>query len=239
MSPRSKRFNAKTSAPETDDVTTPQEPTPVNGEETPVAQDAAADAPPVSHRAVCAECKAHVTYALLASGHGFMVLESSEPELVFGVGESGQPVCPHGHGEMQLADEQIPAVDAISQVAEQVNGSPEQRALFDTRKPFNMAGALDAIAEKNRAVKWAHDRYEESKADTADAKKTWEREAKQLQELIDELESRRQAKETAAEEGGDEAQEPAGEALSTEPVADMGDDAFTSETPADAETATV
>lgn len=231
---RTDRFTSKTLAPEEPHDTSAADPAaPAEAAVTEPATDT-----PVTHKAVCRECDAHVTYALTSSGHGFMVLETSEADVSFGQSDSGLPLCPRGHGEMLLADEQIPVADAITQAAElqgseNGHGTPAQRALFDTRKPFNLEGALEAIAEKNRAVQWAHDRYDRAKTEASDARKTWEREAKQLQDLIVDLNDKREARAPQVEDAATDAVavDPTGEVIEAPVEGDTGDEAFTSDEP--------
>lgn len=241
MTKRSKRFSKKTSAPEETPIDAVAETT------QPDAQDAATPDTPPTHKAVCSECGAHVTYALTSSGHGFMVLETSDADTTFGQGEGGQPLCPRGHGEMQLADEQIPVADAITQVVEQTSGNghgtPAQRALFDTTKPFNADGALDAIETKNADVEQARERYESYKSATAAARKRWESEAKQLADLIVDLKRKRQARavqtDGATADVAETAEDAAEVTITEQPAGESGDEAFTSEAPAVAAEATV
>ena len=159
----------------------------------------------VVHLATCPTCHGRVTFTQSTSGASFRIrtLVGYDVEQTFGIGPHGLPICtrchPNGHVEMLLADEElVPASDAITDVAAQVNGNgsePQQVALFQTYKPFNLQGALDAIAEKNRDVRHAHDAYEAAKEEAGTLRKTWEREAKGLQDLIDDLE--RKAKDRA------------------------------------------
>jgi hypothetical protein len=142
------------------------------------------------HLARCMLCDFEVRFRASASGSSFTLIAS---DLALGIGERGHPICPNGHGEMVLADETLPASEAISTVAAVVgsNGSdPTQTQLFDLAKPFNFAGALQAIAKKNRSAKQAHDAYDAAKETASERRKEWELEAKQLQELIDRLEAR-------------------------------------------------
>jgi hypothetical protein len=131
-------------------------------------------------------------------------------------GYDGPDHCPKCHAEAQRQSRSeadlaglaasiaaLPPVEAalaMAVVEAAANGTgllpehePAQIPLIDTAKPFNLEGAFTAIAEKNTAVKWAHDRYEASKEETAHLRKTWESQAKQLQELIDSLADRQRS----------------------------------------------
>lgn len=83
------------------------------------------------HQAKCRECATTVTFKANATGTGFVLVghTAPDPEATFGASAMGLPLCPDGHGEMQITDEQIPAADAIRQVAEQVNGEAQQMGL--------------------------------------------------------------------------------------------------------------
>lgn len=121
----------------------------------PAADPELTEVPPV-HVVRCTDCPAGVRYQALPSRSGFTVLEryGVDPDQTFGIGTRGQPICPFGHGEMTLADEQLPAAEAITQVAEQVNGTaaPTQAQLFDMAQPFNFEGAWMDIELKNGVV---------------------------------------------------------------------------------------
>lgn len=97
--------------------------------------NAVIDNPP-EHLARCAECDFDVRFRSLPSGAGFAIIGT---ELTLGIGKNGRPICPRGHGEMAIADDQIPAADAIAQVADQL-AAAEQQPLFE-QPPFNSAGA--------------------------------------------------------------------------------------------------
>jgi hypothetical protein len=155
---------------------------------------ALAEDPPVEnspvHLARCISCDFEVRFRMSTSGSSFTLIDS---DLTLGIGARGHPICPHGHGEMPLADESIPVAEAITQAAAAVNSNGSdltQAQLFDLAKPFNFAGALQAIAAKNRSAKQAHDAYDAAKETASERRKEWELEAKQLQELIDRLEAR-------------------------------------------------
>jgi hypothetical protein len=158
-------------------------------QDAPVENSAAVENAPV-HLARCMQCDFEVRFRASASGASFTLIDS---DLALGIGKRGHPICPNGHGEMVLADETLPASEAISTVAAVVgsNGSdPTQAQLFDLAKPFNYEGAMQAIATKNHDVKFARVQMDDAKETYTHRRKTWERETEQLQELIDRLEAR-------------------------------------------------
>jgi ferredoxin-like protein FixX len=61
-----------------------------------------------------------------------------------GIGTNGRPVCPNGHGEMELADDRLPIEQAMEQVAEKLT---EPQRLPYPSPPFNYEGALHEIFE--------------------------------------------------------------------------------------------
>lgn len=136
----------------------------VHVEEQPAVDTSAAEVR--IHRAVCLApgCDVKVTYRPTASGGGFIVLERSGVAIdaAFGIGHQGHPVCPRdGHGEMALADEQLPASEAITRVAEKVGGEAQATKLPFPAPPFNDANALAHIFEKRHEVKALEEKHEE------------------------------------------------------------------------------
>jgi hypothetical protein len=71
-----------------------------------------------THLARCADCDFSVRYQPSSSGAGFTLLDS---DAALGIGDNGRPVCPEGHGEMELADDRLPAAEAIAHAAEQLD----------------------------------------------------------------------------------------------------------------------
>lgn len=116
------------------------------------------------HLGKCAECGTSIRFRSTASGAGF-VLVDADPEASFGV-SNGIPVC--CGLEMSVADDRLPASEAISQVAERVNG-PQQAALPGVIE-FNKPGAYDMLeamfVERDAAKKIEdehHETYKRSK----------------------------------------------------------------------------
>lgn len=159
-------------------------------------EPAPAPAPaPIPHLATCGSCAAAVKYQPSASGHGMTVLEryGVDVDTTFGLGESGQPICPNGHGEMRLADEQQSAADAITEVAEKVNGTATatQAQLFDMAQPFNFEGAWMDIETKNGVVAELARVYEDDAARAKRSRKALEEAQALLSRMIDTYHERR------------------------------------------------
>lgn len=131
-----------------------------------------------THRAVCMVdgCPCAVTYRSTASGGGFVVVtrEGIDLETSIGIGPGGRPICPLGdHGEMTLADETIPAAQAIGQVAEKLT-TPVQRELPGVRPPFNWAGAGQDMAGQAVRVQALKVVYDDAADKAKKAKKAWD-----------------------------------------------------------------
>lgn len=155
------------------------------------------------HLAKCRECAAAVKFQPTASGTGFTLVDP-DPEARFGAGSTGLPMCPNGHGEMMIADEAIPVADAISQVAEKVNGTPQQASLPGTVPPFNFEGAYFEIEAKAVEVDALRSVENEHHETFKESKKAREKAEEVLGKMI--LEFRRRRREKDA--GGPEAQPP-------------------------------
>src|SRR5436190_20327908 len=74
-------------------------------------------------------CGVEVTFRLTASGAGLMVLAVAGAPIdqAFGIGPNAMPLCPHGHGEMQLADEALPAAAAVKAALELQDAADKPR----------------------------------------------------------------------------------------------------------------
>jgi hypothetical protein len=160
-------------------------------------EPATPDEPP-THRVVCmAEgCGAAVTYRPTILGGGFFVLErvGMDLEASLGIGLNGRPICPvEGHGEMTLADEQLPAVEAFAQVAEKLD-APVQGDLPGVFPAFNYQGCYLELEEKAAEVNALHEEYLEAKEAATDAKKAWDKAAELYTKMALEFRRRRQAK---------------------------------------------
>lgn len=148
------------------------------------------------HFARCALCPSAVTYQLSTTGAGIIVVERLNMDVfeTLGIGANGIPICPHGHGEMRLEDENtLPVGDALAQIA------GEQQALFELSKPFNFEDAWIAVADKAEEVKTIAGIYERDAATAKQSKKDLEAAESTLRAMIATLDDRRlqKARETA------------------------------------------
>jgi hypothetical protein len=137
------------------------------------------------HGAVCDECKHTVAFRMTASGGGFMVINHGyeDHEVSFGVGPNGGPMCPLGHGEMTVADDRLPASEAIGQVADAV----AQRIPF-ANPAFNDENALEAIFAKNHEFEGFEKVYLDLKEKTKRAKDDMDECAVEQKKLIQHFE---------------------------------------------------
>lgn len=159
----------------------------------------AADAPPPIHQARCMapECGVAVRYQPTVSGAGFTLPDGGEQ--VFGVGEQGRPVCPNGHGEMAIADDQLPnTAEAFALAQEKLAaaaGHAEQQRLPGVVMPFNFQGAYLELEDKAVEVDRLHADYKAIAEEARDAKKAWEKAAELHVKMAIECRRRRRAKE--------------------------------------------
>lgn len=186
---------------------------------------------PIAHLAKCAQCPAGLKFHSSASGHGMTVLEhyGVTVDTTFGIGEGGRPLCPNGHGEMTLSDEQLSAAEAITQVSAQVNGSavsPTQAQLFEMSQPFNFEGAWMDIEVKNGVVAELARVYEDDAARAKRSRKLLEEAQTLLSRMIETYHERRVKKAREAEAriemqaAHEEPTSPADETTSTSAAAD-------------------
>jgi hypothetical protein len=145
------------------------------------------------HRVVCMVdgCKCGATYRPTASGIGLMILEryGMDIDQVLGIGESGRPECPKGHGEMTFADEQLPIEQAINQVHARVEQA-KARPLPFPAPAFNYEGAFHEIVEKRHEVADLESRHEDKKAAAKKAKEALDEANLDLGKMIEEFEKR-------------------------------------------------
>jgi hypothetical protein len=99
-----------------------------------------------------------VRYQPLTSGAGFTLLDS---DAALGIGDNGRPICPEGHGEMELADDRLPATEAIAHVAEQLDAE-KQRLPFPI-PAYNYQGVLAALVDKRHEVAKLEKKVEDRK----------------------------------------------------------------------------
>lgn len=160
------------------------------------------DPPPAPrpHLARCGTCGKGVTFEPLPSGHGFTIraYHGVSQDTTFSVGPTGFPVCPDdGHGEMQLADEQLPAAEAFAVAQEKLAAGPlaEQQRLPGVVLPFNFQGAYLELEAKAVEVDRLHDEYKAAAEEARGAKKDWDKAAELYTKMALELRRRRRAKE--------------------------------------------
>jgi hypothetical protein len=148
------------------------------------------------HLARCTECAVTVRFRRTASGSGFMILGYSgvDGDVTFGVGPTTIPECPNGHGEMAIADDQLPAAEAFALAQEKLN-APSQPNLPGVVLPFNFQGAYLELEEKALEVDRLHGEYKSAAEEAKDAKKAWDKAAELYTKIALELRRRRKAKE--------------------------------------------
>jgi len=156
-----------------------------------------------SHLARCRECGAKVTYRPTSSGAGFTIIKHSQPdpETTFGVSASGLPMCPDGHGEMEIADDQIPVADAFEDVSEQLAGEAFQRSLPGIVPEFNWKGAYLELESMAVEVDALHAQAKEDAETARESKKHWEKRAETFQKMGLEFRRRRREKGDGRVEG--------------------------------------
>jgi hypothetical protein len=150
-----------------------------------------------THLARCADCDYAVRYQPSSSGAGFTLLDS---DAALGIGDNGRPICPEGHGEMELADDRLPATEAIAQVAEDIQrgvmSAREARDRDDAEKqrlpfpapPFNYEGALHSIFEKRKGIAILEAKFNDADDRRKKAKTALDDGNEELGKLIDQLE---------------------------------------------------
>lgn len=178
-------------------------------EETATAEDQALALEPepestVLHLAMCRTCDAGVNYNATVSGAGIVVHEryGMDIDQSIGIGEGGLPLCPRGHGEMQLHDEQLPAGEAIERVCEQLAGGemePLQGTLPGIVPPFNYQGAYMELEGMAVEVDRLEREYDDAAAVAKDAKKAWDKAEEVYTKMALEFRRRRREKVAAGE----------------------------------------
>lgn len=194
---------------------------------------------PLTHVARCTQCEAGAKVRALPSGNGFEVLEryGVDVDTNFGVGANGHPTCPHGHGEMAYADEQLPADDAISQVAEQL-ANTKPRLPFPA-PPINYEAFFRSIRDKRHEIARLEARFNDADDRRKKAKAALDTANEELGTLIDDLETReekrlaeiarQQERAEAVADVGSEQQDETATADDTAAVADQAEAAPTQE----------
>jgi hypothetical protein len=147
-----------------------------------------------THLARCADCDYSVRYQPLTSGAGFTLLDS---DAALGIGDNGRPICPEGHGEMELADDRLPATEAIAHAAEQIRLDAEKQRLPFPIPAYNYQGVLASLVDKRHEVAQLEKRVEGRKEALKAAKDELDAANVQLGRMIDQFEQdeidRRQA----------------------------------------------
>jgi len=164
---------------------------------------AAVLAPP-AERFVCQECGCGVTIERMTRGAAFAIIsvQGAPDDTSFGIGASGDPLCPEGHGGM------LP--DPVDGEADPGEVPPlSQAELFDLAQPFNFEGAYLELERLTVTVDEFARIAEADKKQAAAARKTWEDAATRLHKATLELRRRRLAKlrQPAPEEAPPEAPE--------------------------------
>lgn len=161
--------------------------------ETPAAIVAGGEQP--EHFAKCGECPAAVRYRQTASGGGMFWLEKIgvDQETNFGIGDNGLPLCPFGHGEMVLADESLPAHEAITEASDRLSHA-QQASLPGIIPAFNYKDVYMELEEQALRVDDAKRQYDDDKAVAAESKKAWEKAAELYTKMALEFRRRRQEK---------------------------------------------
>jgi hypothetical protein len=152
------------------------------------------------HDARCRACGGGVSYYLTESGNGIIVRDTRGYGIdqSFGISPNSIPVCPvDGHGEMELADEQLPAEEAFALAQQQMAAAAglTQQQLPGVVMPFNFQGAYLELEEKAVEVDRLHAEYKSAAEEAKDAKKAWDKAAELYTRMALELRRRRRAKE--------------------------------------------
>lgn len=171
----------------------------LTGAETPAESAIVGDEQPV-HYARCSECPAAVRYRGTASGGGMFWLEKIgvDDETHFGISDASLPLCPFGHGEMALADESIPAHEAITDAADRLNEAT-QAALPGVFPAFNYEGAYLELEGQAERVARLKETAKEDAETARESKKAWEKAAELLTTMALEFERRRREKSSPVE----------------------------------------
>jgi hypothetical protein len=141
------------------------------------------------HMARCADCDHAVRFRPNSSGTGFFLVGTEE---LYGVGALGRPVCPNGHGEMELADDRLPIEQAMEQANEQLDAV--QRDLPGIVPPFNWQGAYLELESMSLEVDRLHRIWEDDAKQAKESKGQWEEASKRRDKAALEFRRRRLAK---------------------------------------------
>jgi hypothetical protein len=147
----------------------------------PIAQPPLEERP--VHLARCVECGHSVPFRPNSTGTGFVLVGT---EATYGAGENGRPICPEGHGEMEIADDRLPIEQAMEQAAEQINATT-QRLPFPS-PPFNYEGVLHALCEKRHTIAALEKRVEDRRDLLKKAKDDLDEANAELGKMLDQFE---------------------------------------------------
>jgi hypothetical protein len=135
------------------------------------------------HLARCVECGHSVSFRPNATGNGFFLVGT---DALYGIGAFGRPVCPDGHGEMEIADDRLPIEQAIAQTAERIDATT-QRLPFPS-PPFNYEGVLHALCEKRHTIAALEKRVEDRRDLLKKAKDDLDEANTELGKMLDQFE---------------------------------------------------
>lgn len=169
---------------------------------------------PTTHLARCPTCDERLIIIRSASGNSFEIM-NPKPDVAYGIGANGLPICPTDGVEMELADDQLPAV-------EQPQTEPVQQGLPGVTPPFNYQGAYMEIEAMAVECERLRGEYDEAAKDAKDARKRWETAATRLNNATLEFRKRRRAKLDQIEQASTEQSEPA-QAETWEPSIETSD----------------
>jgi hypothetical protein len=97
-----------------------------------------------------------------------------------------RPLCPDGHGEMEIADDRLPIEQAITQTAERIDATT-QRLPFPS-PPFNYEGVLHALCEKRHTIAALEKRVEDRRDLLKKAKDDLDEANAELGKMLDRFE---------------------------------------------------
>jgi hypothetical protein len=163
-----------------------------------------------THLAKCGECAQAVRFRPTATGASFVLVDAA-PEASYGIGEHGRPLCPDGHGEMTIADDQLKPVpeafanaQAMLQQAEREagDGQPVQRTLPGVVPAFNYAGCFKELEDQAVLVTALESEHETDAKVARESKKKLEDAKDLLVAMTLKFRDRRRAKGPDPEETG-------------------------------------
>lgn len=157
------------------------------------------------HLAKCAECAEAVRFRSNITGSGFFLVDA-DPDATFGIGSNGRPMCRNGHGEMEVADDRLPAAEAFADAQSmllQAEGEAIQRSLPGVFPPFNFEGAYLELERQALSVDSLHKAHKAAAEEARDAKKAWDHAAELYTTMALELRRRRREKDGEPQDDAD------------------------------------